>query len=187
MPRTVRISSAAFTILLLTASSSLFADGPAKIRDNSFLIEEAYNQEYGVIQHVQTFQYMKDRSWGYSFTQEWPIPRETNQLSYTIPVDHTVGPSETGIGDVMLNYRYQLVLKEPLAIAPMFSLILPTGNSGKGLGNGVVGGILGELGRSSVADLALVTEFIESSSQVKGFFAFLPNGPALEKILARLK
>ena len=41
-----------------------------KIQDNSFLIEEAYNQEPGVIQHIQTFQYMKDGTWGYTFTQE---------------------------------------------------------------------------------------------------------------------
>lgn len=45
-----------------------------KIQDNSFLIEEAYNQERGVVQHIQTFQIMKDDSWIYTFTQEWPVP-----------------------------------------------------------------------------------------------------------------
>jgi len=31
---------------------------------------------------------MKDRSWAYGFIQEWPVPKETHQLSYTIPVSH---------------------------------------------------------------------------------------------------
>lgn len=111
-----------------------------KIRDNSFLVEEAYNQERGVVQHIQTFQYMRDRSWAYGFTQEWPIPKETHQLSYTIPVSHLHdGGTETGIGDVMLNYRYQAILKDPVALAPRLSLILPTGSHDKGLGNGAPG------------------------------------------------
>lgn len=36
------------------------AEGVQKIRDNSFLLEAAYNQEAGVIQHIQAFQYMRD-------------------------------------------------------------------------------------------------------------------------------
>ncbi len=37
-----------------------------KIMDNSFLLEEAYNQELGVIQHIQTFQYLeKSENWEY--------------------------------------------------------------------------------------------------------------------------
>ena len=30
-----------------------------KIQDNSFLLEEAYNQEDGVIQHIQSYLYNK--------------------------------------------------------------------------------------------------------------------------------
>jgi hypothetical protein len=83
---------------------------------------------------------MKDRSWAYSFVQEWPAPKETHQLSYTIPVSHLHdGGTETGIGDVALNYRHQLILKDPIAFAPRFSLILPTGDHKKGLGNGAAG------------------------------------------------
>jgi hypothetical protein len=116
------------------------AEETKKIRDNSFLLEEAYNQERGVVQHIQAFQYMKDRSWTYSFVQEWPVPKETHQLSYTIPVSHFHdGETETGIGDVLLNYRYQAILKDPVALAPRLSLILPTGNHEKGLGSGAVG------------------------------------------------
>lgn len=111
-----------------------------KIRDNSFLIEEAYNQEPGVIQHIQTFQRMKDRSWNYTFTEEWPVPRETHQLSVTVPVAHLPDDGgATGIGDVLLNYRYQLLLKGAVALAPRLSLIFPTGDDDRGFGNGVLG------------------------------------------------
>ncbi|HEY7587032.1 MAG TPA: hypothetical protein VH866_11045, partial [Candidatus Deferrimicrobiaceae bacterium] len=64
--------------ICVLASASAQGEEAGKIRDNSFLLEEAYNQEKSVVQHIQTFQYMKDRSWTYSFTQEWPVPRETH-------------------------------------------------------------------------------------------------------------
>lgn len=129
------------TIVLLLAARQVVADEAKKIQDNSFLVEEAYNQEPGVIQHIQTFEYLKQsKSWLYTFTQEWPVPRETHQLSYTIPVAHLGdGGPGTGLGDIALNYRYQLVMKEHLAVAPRFSLILPTGDYKKGLGTGTVG------------------------------------------------
>ena len=113
---------------------------PKRIEDNSFLIEEAYNQERGVVQHIQTFEYLRRaNTWLATFTQEWPVPNETNQLSYTIPVSHFGEPSETGLGDILLNYRYQLVQKETIAVAPRFSLILPTGDYKKGTGAGAYG------------------------------------------------
>lgn len=113
---------------------------PKRIEDNSFLIEEAYNQERGIVQHIQTFEYLKRaNSWLYTFTQEWPVPDEKNQLSYTIPLSHFGEPSETGLGDILLNYRYQLVQKETVAVSPRFSLILPTGDYKKGMGAGTYG------------------------------------------------
>ena len=111
-----------------------------KIQDNSFLIEEAYNQEPGVVQHIQSFQYMKEDQWFYTFTQEWPVPTETHQFSYTVPVAQLEAPDRnTGIGDILLNYRYQAVLKKHQAFSPRFSLILPTGDDKRGLGTGTVG------------------------------------------------
>jgi len=113
---------------------------PKKIQDNSFLIEEAYNQEDGVIQHIQSYIYnKKTRDWLYTFTQEWPVPTQAHQLSYTIPVSHLHEGDATGLGDVMLNYRYQLVMKGPLAVAPRFTLILPTGDETRGLAAGAMG------------------------------------------------
>jgi hypothetical protein len=123
------------------ASNSAKNDEPI-IQDNSFLIEEAYNQNYGVVQHIQTFQRQWiSHDWAYSFTQEWPVdaaPR--NQLSYTIPVVH-FGGAGSGIGDVALNYRYQVLGdgNAKYAIAPRLSVLLPTGDSTRGFGAGGTG------------------------------------------------
>lgn len=114
------------------------------IQDNSFLIEEAYNQEYGVVQHISTFTYFAESDdWAYSFTQEWPVPGVRHQLSYTL---NTVRPGVSanrgpGVGDVVLNYRYQLVGNGDarVAVAPRFSLILPTGDSTLARGAGATG------------------------------------------------
>jgi hypothetical protein len=45
----------------------------------------------------------------------------------------------TGLGDILLNYRYQAIYLNRFAFSPRFSLILPTGNREKSLGNGVFG------------------------------------------------
>src|SRR5262249_32007190 len=47
---------------------------PPAIEDNNFLVEEAYNQEFGVVQHIQNFQrYWNSKDWIYTFPQEWPV------------------------------------------------------------------------------------------------------------------
>jgi hypothetical protein len=125
---------------MLLLVGNCFAEGPKKIQDNSFLLEEAYNQEDGVIQHIQTFQYMKGDGWLYTFTQEWPVPKQAHQLSYTIPVARQGAPGrETGLSDILINYRYQAIFKDAIAFAPRFSLVLPTGDYTRGLGTGTVG------------------------------------------------
>jgi hypothetical protein len=116
------------------------------IRDNSFLVEEAFNQEPGVVQHIFSAVYSNDsrqRGWAFAFSQEWPIFSQDHQFSYTILGYHLVdeGDRQHGIGDVVLNYRYQALEEGSIspAFAPRFSLILPTGDRDKGTGNGVVG------------------------------------------------
>lgn len=116
------------------------------ISDNSFLIEEAYNQEQGVVQHIFNAVYTNDsqrRGWSFNFTQEWPLFSATHQISYSIPSSHMrEGENrQNGVGDILLNYRYQLLDEGPIlpAFAPRFSLIVPTGSRDKGTGNGVVG------------------------------------------------
>ncbi len=126
---------------LYLLSSPVFAEEAKKIQDNSFLIEEAYNQEGGVVQHISVFQYLKKaKDWQYSFTQEWPAPKQAHQLSYTIPVVHMTDPTNSsGFGDIALNYRYQAVFQDKIALSPRFSIILPTGDYKKGHGTDTVG------------------------------------------------
>lgn len=126
--------------MLFLVVSAGFAEEANKIEDNSFLIEEAYNQEPGIVQHIQSFQYMENKQWAYTFTQEWPVPGRTHQLSYTVPL-YRLGEDRmrTGLGDVQLNYRYQLLDREDLAVAPRLSLLLPTGDHRKGFGRGSPG------------------------------------------------
>jgi hypothetical protein len=115
--------------------------GPPPIADNSFLIEEAYNQEAGVVQHISTFTRPDDGgAWAYSFTQEWPVGGLRHQLSYTVPVLHAAGAG-TGLGDLALNYRYQLAGDggDGLHLAPRATVLLPTGSDGRGRGAGGVG------------------------------------------------
>ena len=128
----------AMTLMATACYVPAFSQEAKKIQDNSFLIEEAYNQEDGVVQHIQAFQLMKDETWAYSFTQEWPISMQAHQLSYTIPANYNE-ISESGIGDVALNYRYQLVFKGDIALSPRLSLLLLAGNHKKGLGSGAAG------------------------------------------------
>jgi hypothetical protein len=135
---------------------------PEKIRDNLFLLEEAYNQEPGVIQHIQWFMFTpRTKSWAYNFTQEWPVPTDLNQLSITVPISDPGESERTALGDVLLNYRLQAVGAGGagwLAMAPRFSLVLPTGNYRRGTGRGVLGTQLNlpvsiELGDSLVTHL----------------------------------
>jgi hypothetical protein len=114
----------------------------APIQDNSFLIEEAYNQEAGVVQHISTFaRDAGSRAWAYTFTQEWPVFSQQHQLSYTIPVISN-GPGQgSGLGDIAIHYRYQLAngKRSAIFVAPRISLIVPSGNDRKDRGAGAAG------------------------------------------------
>lgn len=121
---------------------------PPGIQDNSFLIEEAYNQEAGVVQHINLFRKdPKSGEWAASYTEEWPVGGITHQLSYTVNYLRVSGDAGafTGFGDLALNYRYQLVGngEARLAVAPRLTLFLPTGEAAKGLGQGGPGIQLG--------------------------------------------
>ncbi len=124
------------------------------IRDNSFLVEEAYNQEPGVVQHIFNFvpawdasRGLRTRSFDFVFTQEWPVFGQRHQFSYTLPMHWLREASGAdawegqGFGDMLLNYRLQVWDGEDRqpAFAPRFSVILPTGDTRDRLGNGEVG------------------------------------------------
>ncbi len=141
MRRIFVVFSALFLALNCSFAGAEEQKGGSRIEDNSFLLEEAYNQEPGVIQHINAFFYnSKTKSWLYTFTEEWPVPDDTHQLSFTLPVQKLAEPDDiTGIGDLALNYRYQLMRTETVAMSPRFSILTPTGDYKKGLGRGNVG------------------------------------------------
>lgn len=151
----MRMTQLAFLFAAFVIALPLRASEPMAIQDNSFLIEEAYNQEKNVVQHIFTFSRDRSGSFVETFTQEWPVEGVKNQLSYTIPVQRH--DQQHGVGDSLLNYRYQLVGDGTtrLAIAPRVSLILPSGNARRGLGTGGYG-----------ADLNLPVSFVLSDRVV---------------------
>ena len=145
----------ALTIALTAHRSPL----TAQIQDNSFLLEEAYNQERGVVQHISTFAFSSGQDWGYSFTQEWPLGGIRHQLSYTIPIQRN-DATGTGLGDIALNYRYQLAgnPEAKFVSAPRLSVLLPTGNEDRGRGAGGVG-VQANLPLSLVLSSGIVTHW----------------------------
>lgn len=122
-----------------TAKAQQFSEA---IEDNSFFIEEAYNQEERIIQHITNALYTMnpEHDFVFTFTQEWPVTTDTHQLSYALSFLTLNSNLSRGIGDIVINYRYRLCTKASwVAVTPRVSLILPTGDSDKGLGNGVLG------------------------------------------------
>jgi DtxR family transcriptional regulator, Mn-dependent transcriptional regulator len=103
---------------------------PFKIMDNSFLVEEAFNQESGIFQNIFGFQRTAG-VWELAFTQEWPVVSQQHQLSYTVPFAGEPSVSNR-FGDVMINYRYQATMEDPgiPAFSPRLSLIIPTDRDG---------------------------------------------------------
>lgn len=126
-------------VLVTTLSQSLPAPAPPKVEpfqitDNSFLVEEAFNQERGIFQNIVGFT-RQDRVWQLTFTQEWPAPGQRHQLSYTLSAASIA--SKVSFGQVYLNYRFQAMEEGPgrPAFSPRISAILPTGDRAAGAGD----------------------------------------------------
>jgi hypothetical protein len=160
----MRLHRAVFSIIVVVVVSSddrsvarAQTDAPKHIADNSFLIEEAYNQEPGWVQHIFNWYPNWDHADGdlqeftFQYVIELPMGSVRHQFSFTPMVfEHFIdrpdggpGEEEGGWGDTFLNYRYQLTMDDECsampAISPRFSLILPTGDEDRGLGTGEVG------------------------------------------------
>jgi len=135
-----RIAVPALLSALAVAAVPARSEG-GPIQDNSFLIEEAYNQEAGVIQHVSTFnRSTSGGAWAYSFTEEWPVLGQTHQASVTLNFAD-LSPGARGFGDLALNYRLQALGNggTTVALSPRLTLLLPTGDASRGLGSGSAG------------------------------------------------
>lgn len=127
------------SIVSITASAQEFTKA---IEDNSYLIEEAYNQEDRVVQHIfNGIRISSSNQLESSFTQEWPAFGHLHQVSFTIPYQFVTSGSTAvnGLGDLLVHYRYQAMNENGFAVSPRASLVLPTGDEKTGLGNGVFG------------------------------------------------
>ncbi len=126
-----------WVVAALGASPAL-AQTPTPVRfgivDNSFLVEEAFNQEAGVVQHIFTVQRVEHRHWAMSFTQEWPVGSVRQQLSATVPWSLIDG--DAAWGDALINYRVQLFSEGPrrAAMSPRVSLVIPTSRDSTDVG-----------------------------------------------------
>ncbi|HEV7992459.1 MAG TPA: hypothetical protein VGP25_11585 [Gemmatimonadaceae bacterium] len=142
MPNSSRLRALALCTLTLLFARPLAAQSPAArpaapISDNSFLVEEAYNQETGVVQHILNYRRDRAGDWLATFTQEWPAPSQRDQLSYTLPLQSAAGGGSR-LGDVIVNYRRQVLGADddPIWFSPRLSVIVPTGSVSNGTGAG---------------------------------------------------
>lgn len=108
------------------------------VRDNSFLVEEAFNQPAGVVQHVLVLEAPTKGGLSFTLGEEWPIRGMRHQFSFSVPVQRPAIGGLTGVGDVGLHYRYQLlgVSGGRTYLAPRMSVLLPTGDEALGTGAG---------------------------------------------------
>jgi hypothetical protein len=111
------MTSALIPTLLLAQAGTPPPSAPApaaepwKIIDNSFLVEEAFNQDPKVVQNIFGVTRQTSGDWMATFTQEFPAPGKRHQLSYTLVADSV--DSTAGFGDVYLNYRFQVMEEGP--------------------------------------------------------------------------
>jgi hypothetical protein len=135
--------TAAILLLVFPAHGQNPQGSTPAIQDNSFLVEEAYNQERGIVQHINTFSRMwNSQDWAYTFTEEFPAPnRPRHQLSYTLTEMHAGAFGGAGFGDLALNYRYQLIGsgETRIAFSPRLTLLAPAGDPRSGRGSGGTG------------------------------------------------
>lgn len=100
---------------IIFRSPIVYAD---KLNDNSFLIEEGYNQEARVIQHIFSTTINGLDKIDFSYTEEWPLFSQRSQISATINWNDY-------LGNILINYRYQILPHKMFAIAPRLSIVLP--------------------------------------------------------------
>ena len=120
----LRRSAALAAVLFIRLPASLEAQAsPAPIRDNSFLIEEAYNQDRNVVQHISTMALGRDGGWVFNFTDEWPLDGPRDQASLGATLLNADG--STGFGLLAFNYRRQAVggVDAAFVVAPRLSLL----------------------------------------------------------------
>src|SRR6187399_2539959 len=143
------LSTIAFITVVLTSyaqndtipkKGSYLQYGQPSIEDNSMFIEEAFNQETGIIQHISNLIVSKGDII-YSYTQEIPLADVKHQLSFGMSYNAFKSSEASkqifagqyltnGLGDLYINYRPLLFGKNAWALViPRFTLIAPTGDA----------------------------------------------------------
>lgn len=91
------------------------AEGPEPIEANGFFVEEAYNQEEGMLQQIATAMGVRHGAWSGEFSQEWPLFSVRHQLDVAVQVAEDEGVTGAGA-----EYRYLLVggVGEPFSLSP---------------------------------------------------------------------
>jgi hypothetical protein len=143
-----RFTRVLFPLLALLWGSGLAAQiapgGPAEwtevLQDNSFLVNEAYNQDPDQVQHVLTGWHFPNASvWLLTFDDQWPVGGEKHQMDLFVPYGSQGAIDPHGFGDLQIGYQYQARLQgegSAFSMAPGVKLSLPTGSWTKGLGLG---------------------------------------------------
>ena len=152
---TITALSWLFTVAILQAQEMFNSEakkgsysyyGNLAFEDNSFLLDEAFTQEKGVMQYISNIYWsnLAHDQFMHSFTHEIPLGHNRHQLSYSLSNgiqkgnDHNV--NQRGLGDTNIMYSYMVWNDQDwIMVAPELNIILPTGDPVKGLGNGGLG------------------------------------------------
>lgn len=138
-------------LILALFSSSIWG----KIEDNSFLLEEAFNQKEGEFQFIQKYQTDRSGAIDYNLELEAPITNETHQFSFDISRSRPEDISESSFSDLALNYRWQAFNQNGILLAEKIGIVLPTGSVGKNTGQGAVGWNLLQAATISFSDVLM--------------------------------
>lgn len=139
LTRRIAITAASVVALATPAAAQTAPASKFGIADNSFLVEEAFNQETGIFQNIFVMTRSRHGVWSGSFTQEWPVPGMRHQLSVTAPL--SVFDGSAAIGDGLINYRFQVSDGEGRmpAFSPRLSAVLPTSADRREFGTSGIG------------------------------------------------
>lgn len=110
--------------------------------DDSFLVENANNVGEGSLHTINACTMFRSptRDIACGLTQEIAIKDGKHLFSYALPFSFMDSNQVKGVGDIALTYRPQLTGDENWAVvSPRFTLLIPTGSYGKGLGSGSLG------------------------------------------------
>ncbi|HXE79734.1 MAG TPA: metal-dependent transcriptional regulator [Vicinamibacterales bacterium] len=137
----------ALVALLIAVSGAAAQEPPAVepapshfgIVDNSFFVEEAFNQDPGMFQNIFVFEREGPRGWAARFVQEWPLRGMRHQLAYSLTFARDGGDAR--FSDASIDYRLQVWNGEDgrPAFAPRASLLLNRDDGETPLDEGGVG------------------------------------------------